>query len=71
MYRSRLTVPLAAAFVTASAWFLAPLWAHRSLGLAEALLVGGASVAVLGSWRARRLRRDRQKTEELRDSALW
>jgi hypothetical protein len=52
-------------------WALAPAFMGRSFRLWEALVVAVAILVLLEWWRRRRLWREREQTESLRDSALW
>lgn len=48
-----------------------PVVMGRPLRLWEGFVVSAAILAVLEWWRGRRLRREREQIESLRDSALW
>ncbi len=61
----------AAGLLSALLWLAAPVAIGRLLRPWEALLVAAAILALLEWWRGRRLRRQREQIESLRDSALW
>ncbi len=52
-------------------WVALPSAIGRPLRLWEVLVLAAAALALLELWRGRRLRREREQTESLRDSALW
>jgi membrane protein implicated in regulation of membrane protease activity len=52
-------------------WVAVPAAIGRPLRLWEALVLAAGALALLVLWRGRRLRREREQTESLRDSALW
>lgn len=52
-------------------WVAVPAAIGRPLRLWEALVLSAAALALLELWRRLRLRREREQTESLRDSALW
>jgi len=52
-------------------WLSAPVAIGRMLRPWEALLVAAGILALLEWWRGRRLRRQREQIESMRDSALW
>lgn len=52
-------------------WLAAPVVVARPLERWEVLVVAAAIFALLELWRGLRLRREREQTESLRDSALW
>ena len=57
--------------LAAAIWLVTPVLSGRQLRLWEVLVVLAAVFAMLEFWRARRLRREREQTENMRDSALW
>jgi hypothetical protein len=62
---------VAAVLLGALLWVAVPAAMDRPLRLWEALVVAAATFAFLEWWRGRRLRREREHAESLRDSALW
>lgn len=52
-------------------WLAIPAVAGRPLNVWEACLVSAAVLVIFEWWRGRRLRRQREHVESLRDSALW
>jgi hypothetical protein len=62
---------VAAAVLGAVLWVALPDAIGRPLGFWAAFVVAAAALALLEWWRGRRLRREREQTESLRDSALW
>lgn len=52
-------------------WVVAPVAVGRPLSLWEAFVATLAIVLLLEWWRRRRLWREREQLESLRDSALW
>ena len=52
-------------------WALAPVAVGRPLSLWETFVATLAIVLLLEWWRRRRLWREREQLESLRDSALW
>ncbi|NPC58388.1 hypothetical protein [Caenimonas soli] len=52
-------------------WLAAPVAIGRALRPWEALAGAAAILALLEWWRGRRLRREREQIDSLRDSALW
>ncbi|MEO8020275.1 hypothetical protein [Polaromonas sp.] len=52
-------------------WVVAPVFIGRLLSLWETFVVTAAIVVLLEWWRRRRLGREREQIESLRDSALW
>ena len=66
-----ITILLLAVSLGALLWAVAPAVMGRSLLLWEALLLTAAIMVLLEWWRRRRLWREREQLESLRDSALW
>lgn len=64
------TILLVAAFA-GGAWWLANTIDRRNVSTVEWALAGLAIAAAAARWRAVAKRRQRQKLQELRDSALW
>ena len=62
---------VAAVLLGALLWLAVPVVIGRPLGLWEALVVAAAALVLLELLRWLRLRREREQTESLRDSALW
>lgn len=62
---------LCLAALAGCAWFLANTLDARSVSGVELLLGGLAVAAIVARWRIVARRRQRQKLQELRDSALW
>jgi hypothetical protein len=60
-----------AALLAALLWLSAPAAIGRMLRPSEALLAAAGILALLEWWRGRRLRRQREQIESMRDSALW
>lgn len=62
---------VAAILLGAVIWLAAPVITGRTLNLWEACAVSAVILATFAWWRRRRLRRQREQIETLRDSALW
>lgn len=69
--RVTLIATLVLAMLGAVLWLAVSALAGRPLNIWEACAVSAAVLAVFEWWRGRRLRRQRQRIESLRDSALW
>ena len=52
-------------------WVAAPIAIDRALSPWEAFVVAVVILALLEWWRGRRLRREREQVESMRNSALW
>lgn len=52
-------------------WVAVPVVIGRPLWLWEAFVTAAAILALMEWWRGRRIRREHEQTESLRDSALW
>lgn len=74
-FRTMRLTPIAtlvvAVLLGALLWVAVPVAIGRPLRLWEAVVVSAAILALLEWWRRRWLRREREQTESLRDSALW
>lgn len=62
---------LCLAALAGCAWFLVRTLDARSVSGVELVLGGLAVAAIVARWRIVARRRQRQKLQELRDSALW
>jgi uncharacterized membrane protein YdbT with pleckstrin-like domain len=52
-------------------WVAAPIGIGRALRLWEMFVLAAIVLVLLEWWRGRRLRREREQVESMRDSALW
>ena len=52
-------------------WVAAPIAIDRALRPWEAFVVAVVILALLEWWRGRRIRREREQVESMRNSALW
>jgi Flp pilus assembly protein TadB len=71
MFSSQILVVLGALVVTLLAWLVGPPAIGRSLKIWELAVIAAVALGLLQWQRQRRLRRDRQALESIRDSALW
>lgn len=71
MFTSQILVVLGSLAVTLLAWLAGPSAIGRSLKAWELALVAAVALGLLQWRRERRLRRQRQELESIRDSALW
>lgn len=71
MFSSQLLVVLGSVAVTVLAWIAGPPAIGRSLRVWELAVIAALALGLLQWQRLRRLRRDRQALESIRDSALW
>ena len=60
-----------ALLLAALLWVAAPIAIDRALRPWEAVVVAVVILALLEWWRGRRLRREREQVESMRNSALW
>lgn len=71
IFRTMRFTPIAALVVAVLLWLAAPAAIGRALKPWEAVVSAAVVLALLEWLRVRRLRREREQTESLRDSALW
>jgi uncharacterized membrane protein len=69
--RTKRFTPIAALIVAVLLWLAAPAAIGRALKPWEAVVSAAVVLALLEWLRVRRLRREREQTESMRDSALW
>lgn len=67
----RISALLVSTALAAIFWFAAPLALGRELEAWEWALFAAALIGPWAWWRRRRIRREREYLENLRDSALW